>query len=504
MHKHSQTSVIGPKLGILPIPPIKQSNKDPIRGGGMKMQNKGTINIPNYKPPHPPSTAKISPPANRINKELVEKMVQQYFKFRSPEEIDPQDIPGFNFAKEKLSPENSSDISFSSSSELSEGPIKTPLQTQTKISTMKTKIISHKPQKSQIVIPRKSPISQKAVFTKIPPALSQPSRNIKKQVSPPQKIDPKKATVILPTKEKRYVLHIRKSSHSPTECKDMLAPIIEQPQNQKHNFIKEMVKRGLYKDIAEICPIADTQNIVSGPESTKRVARNLPLESNSSQSTNNSQSNIPQNKPNNFCENQGALLQNNPGLIVFPYQRRNRSASPDKLADLSANSGICSSTKVVPFMSPSPIPKIDSKVGINGPVIAKSFIFGSQTKQKKENNEKSKEGEQVLNVLNKIQENDGEKQVIVDDLDDLECDNKHAGTLKEVSKNEILTKPEQFQKPITYGNSNSSTSGNKPLKVLKAPFKGRHRRVTSQVIDKQTLNRMLLEKCDFEEDLLAK
>ena len=406
MHKHCQTSVFGPKLAVIPIKAPKETN-----------EGKGVPSKPQQSPP---------------SKDIIEKMVQKYFSYTNSSTAQG------SHTHAKKSPE-SRDISLSSSSsEISEGPIRTPLHTLGKVKTLKTK---------PCMARKNSPTSQKAQFSKLQPVLSKPIL----QYSPPLKIDTRKATVILPSKDKRYILHIRKQNQSPTA---------EQPQNKTHNFLKEMVKRGLDKEIA---------GIGANPPDAKRSPRNILVESNSSQSTNHSQ---------NSAQNPH---------ITFPYQRRNRSCSPDKM-ELST-SGIAANKSPI-CNSPPKLDQGDNKAKPVGPIIAKSFVFGNQTKGDAKPKQKMKENAQILKAISKSQE-EGEKQYIVDDLED--------NNLVEPKK-EITEPKEAVEQKIQ-----ALATAVKPVKMIKAPLKGRHRRVTSQVIDKQTLNRLLFESGDlFNEESTTK
>ncbi len=188
---------------------------------------------------------------------------------------------------------------------------------------------------------------------------------------------------------------------------------------------------------------------------------------------------------------------------MFPYQRRNRSCSPDKM-DLSI-SGIANKTPTA-ILCPSPIPKPDQSEAVTttgtatkcpAPVIAKSFIFGSQAQKLPTKPNKSREAAQILNAITKSQEKAGEKQYIIDDLESFtEAQPAIEPTVATTTKPAKKVDP-NTDTPHLLG-QNAAPNNGKTLKVLKAPtaLKSRHRRVTSQVIDKQTLNRLLFENCE--------
>jgi len=229
----------------------------------------------------------------------------------------------------------------------------------------------------------------------------------------PRKIEAKQIKV---TKQKES-LHNSKNIQAPTE-------IITD------NIVKETITHKLDK--------AHTRTN-SRKIPLENVHRNDQLncaESNSTQSTNTDSSN-----------NSGTSFR-------FPYQRTNRSYSPED-------------EEIQCFGS--------SKASKPGPVIPKNFIIGAQAVCPPI---KSKEGLQVLRAISKSQERAGEKQCIIEDLDEDVLTVNEKPIVKE--KTEVI-----IQKEVP--------KVEPPKPSIKALGKGRHRRITSQVIDKQTLQALLKE-----------
>jgi len=365
MHKRNHTSILG---------------------------SKPNINSPNL-PLNQPILSECN--STKVNKALVDKMVQKYFSYvnRLPKKAKRQPT-------NQDSPTSSAEeFSFS---ELSEGPVLAPLQSHVKVPAMEHSIK-----------PPSQPISG---YNKLPS----------------KKIDAKKITASKPKKGK---LNLHKVIHKPAHSGVPFEP--------STNFLKEMMKHGLDKEISNIN--CGKVWLTNSPRNDQLKEIPNTSETASTQITNNSHSdnNTSKNKERHF---------------VFPYQRRNRSCSPEKI-DLST-SGL---NKTPSTLNP-PTP---------GPIIAKNFLFGAQVKPHYSG--RSKEGMQVLRAISKSQERAGEKQCIIEDLDEdlIALVNGPVEKVEPV----IIKEPTKVEAP----------------KVVKTQGRGRHRRVTSQVIDKQTLQKLLME-----------
>ena len=434
MHKHSQTSIFGPKLPSRDLNPV--NHPEPSRP-------------PLSKPsPKKPSFAFQ---AGKPNRKLIDKMVNKYFAYTNASHDSPK-------IAEKSDPDE--DDSFSSS-ELSEGPIHTPLTSFCKFSGVSSRT-------------KQSPTSQKAKFTRVQPAL------VRKPEAEEEGVVKRKVTLFAPGLKKKYVLHLHQVSQSPPDMKGRTFITVKEGQKRKEEgFIKEMTERGLDKEIKGI----DTLNECIGTginKSPRNVRRNFgPLESGSSQSTTansqgkNESAKEPSTKPSAMYKLHGVALKpdneskNSPKtpIMMFPYQRRNRSCSPDK-GDLSGV--LLKSPKIFTALSPG----VEHKTS---PVLAKGFAFGNQIKMTPTMPKKLNENMQILNMITKSQEISCEKEYIIDDLED---DLMELRDIHEMKKEA----PVPIEKVV---------AAPAPMAMPKAPTRGRHRRVTSQVIDKQTLNRLL-------------
>lgn len=381
MHKRSQTSMMGFNLDL--------SNND------TELK----------------SSSKLQPNNTKLNKDLVDKMVQKYFNY-----VDRVNKGKFEENPDELSSDD--DFFFS---EITEGKIIAPPQTHVKIPGME----HH----------NNNPISQKIQTLKVHPGISKSNK------SPLRKIKAKKIKAIIPSKQKKYTLNIRKISHRPVQSGIPLESSTDQ-------FLKEMVKHGLDKEISKICSRKVSEEKIPRNDTLKPIG----LENNSTQSTSNS-------------NGENSTLNNNGRQFIFPYQRRNRSCSPENI-ELSI-SGLSKTPSIMGSFNSSP------KSG--GPVIAKNFMFGPQVKPPHQM--KNKEGMQVLRAISKSQERAGEKQCIIEDLDDelmIDIEDQVKEQKPEVIPEKEIIKPE-------------------PVKTIKPSGRGRHRRVTSQVIDKQELMSLLTE-----------
>lgn len=371
MHKRNQTSILEPRL---------------------------PTDSPNFSLNQPVGSQAMS---TRVNKALVDKMVQKYFSYvnrlpsKSKREHANQDSPS----------SSAEELSFS---ELSEGPVLMPLQSHVKVSAMEHCA------KSQTCA--QGPAS----YSKLPS----------------KKIDAKK---IVSYKQKKEKLNLHKVIHRP-----VLSGIPFEPTSA--NFLKEMIKHGLDKEISSI----DCRKVwlTTSPRNNQLKGVPSTSESGSTQVTNNSRTDT-------------ATSKNKGKHFVFPYQRRNRSCSPEKI-ELSI-SGLAKTPSALNVPPPRP-----------GPVIAKNFLFGAQVKAS--HSGRSKEGMQVLRAISKSQERAGEKQCIIEDLDEEMMVSEVAEKAEQVAAKEV-EKVERVERP----------------KVIKAQGRGRHRRVTSQVMDKQTLQKLLME-----------
>jgi hypothetical protein len=335
--------------------------------------------------------------SKKVNKALVDKMVQKYFSYvnRLPKKAK------WEPTNQDSSPSSAEELSFS---ELSEGPVLTPLLSHVKMPAMEHSI--------------KHPVP------------SQPFSSHNKLLS--KKIDAKK---IVSSKSKKGKLHFHKVIHKPAHSGVSFDP--------STNFLKEMMKHGLDKEISNIN--CGKTWLTNSPRNDQLKGIPNTSETASTQVTSNSHSdnNSTKNKEKHF---------------VFPYQRRNRSCSPEKI-ELST-SGL---NKTPSTLNP-PTP---------GPIIAKNFLFGAQVKPHCSG--RSKEGMQVLRAISKSQERAGEKQCIIEDLDEdlIALINEPVEKVEPV----VIKEPTKIEAP----------------RVIKIQGRGRHRRVTSQVIDKQILQKLLGE-----------
>eukprot|EP00826_Nyctotherus_ovalis_P057368 TRINITY_DN7839_c0_g1_i10.p2 TRINITY_DN7839_c0_g1~~TRINITY_DN7839_c0_g1_i10.p2 ORF type:complete len:376 (+),score=96.36 TRINITY_DN7839_c0_g1_i10:60-1187(+) len=350
---------------------------------------------PNFSLNQPVGSQAMS---TKVNKALVDKMVQKYFSYvnrlpkKSKRGHTNQDSPS----------SSAEELSFS---ELSEGPVLMPLQSHVKVSAMEH-------------------CAKNQICTQAPASYSK---------LPSKKIDAKK---IVSYKQKKEKLNLHKVIHKPALSGIPFEPI-------STNFLKEMIKHGLDKEISSI----NCRKVWLTNSPRNDQLKDIPStsESGSTQITNNSHTDISTSK------NKGKYF-------IFPYQRRNRSCSPEKI-ELSI-SGLAKTPSALNVPPPKP-----------GPIIAKNFLFGAQVKAS--HSSRSKEGMQVLRAISKSQERAGEKQCIIEDLDEEMMVNEVVEKVEQVAIKEV----ERMEMP----------------KVIKAQGRGRHRRVTSQVMDKQTLQKLLME-----------
>ena len=197
---------------------------------------------------------------------------------------------------------------------------------------------------------------------------------IKDQALNNLELQQKKIKVIVPPKTNKQIAHIRKGSYSPVRTNNEF--------KKDTSFLEEMSKHGIDKDINKLW----NQNsfLRSSPRNCQLDIYSTRNES--IQSTTNTQNSVNINRQ----------------FVIFPYQRRNRSCSPEE-------------KKI-----PKPI-----EINSNGPIIAKDFILGKQVNSIYRT--KTKEGIQVLKVIavNKMkgQENN-EEQINHKEKENIEEDTK--------------------------------------------------------------------------------
>ncbi len=155
-------------------------------------------------------------------------------------------------------------------------------------------------------------------------------------------------------------------------------------------------------------------------------------------------------------------------VLRFPYQRRNRSCSPPKgYLPTQPESSLPRSPKVYTALSPKP--HVDTKLS---PVVAKSFVFGRSFNV---SSDRQQSNQQVLTAITCNQQQDKDKEYILDDIPEDMPD------LRVYSKS-----------PREPGPALEAVQSVKPppASTCSRP-KSRHQRVVSQILDKQTLNRLL-------------
>ncbi len=437
-------------------------------------------------------------PNSKLNRRLMEEMVQKYFSYAHASDEDD-----FYFQRPKPSAQepvveaDSEDESEDSSSELAEGHIHTPLRTQCKFSG-----ISGRGKTQQT---KQSPTSQRANFVRVQPALS---RNVALPKADCAKGSPKldsllsrdKVTVFFPARQQRYVLHIQRASQSPPAPREK--PFIMPPGHSREmstcaktkegvgGFIKEMRTRGLEKEIMRIDTLNNYINDELGrsPKCPVQQRNYMLLASNSSQSTagSSSQLKVAAGGDDPHCARQAPNSPSASPGMTFPYQRRNRSVSPDKNGGGGSGSGDLSGLgkSPKPPHGLSPKPSVDSLRAT--PVLAnKSFMFGSQARTEPRAKDESV---QILKMLNREQEGKCEKQYIIDDIEDNMPEETRPVLASENANKESLHRQHEMmlEQPLE-----KMVPAPPAVTSIKAPLKGKHRRVTSQVIDKQTLKRLL-------------
>ena len=342
----------------------------------------------------------ISRTSEKLSKDLIDKMVKKYFKYVDKTVQIDQNLSSDDF----------------SLSEISEGQILVPLKNKSKISVMKHPNNKKKRNHNKIQSFKMQPGVSK--FKKLPLKII-------------------KTKKILITKQKKSKLNIQKINHRFIPSKISF-------KSDTDKFFNEMIKHGLDKEISKICwKKLSPENVLRNNQ-----LNSITLPSNSSQFTKNSHG-----ENNNLKSSQK--------LFIFPYQRRNRSCSPENM-ELAIS---CLSK------TPSAIDSINSSPSVIRPIIAKNFHFISQ--EKIHHTERSKDDEQILRALNINQRKLGEKEFIIETLDD--------DILEEICKPNVEIKLEAPKEILKIEQSKS----------IKVANKSKHRRVTSQVIDKKTVEMLL-------------
>ncbi len=140
-------------------------------------------------------------------------------------------------------------------------------------------------------------------------------------------------------------------------CNDTICccPSEKKQEKAKGNFLDEMARRGLQREIQDLATLHRYINCQIGC-SPRSIQRNYQcLESSSSNST-----------AGTSEEGQSLRTKLQSQVLLFPYQRRDRSSSPSPKQGLP-------SPKVYAALSPKPNQSTKAT-----PVIARSFILGSQ------------------------------------------------------------------------------------------------------------------------------